>query len=433
MAEVPSAETANIGPIRRAHASLAALETLERLRQAPNTTPAPDDLAALRGWSGWGPLAPALEYDRSGTWAKLGERINNLLPPEHYKEGIQATFNAFYTPPEIASACWRILSGLGFSGGNVLEPGCGAGAFMASTPDDLTVRWTGVERDPTTAAIAAALHPAAAIHAQRLEEASLPSASMDAVIGNIPFGDVAVYDPTAPGQVTMSLHNYFIWRSIQALKPGGIALLITSRYTLDAYGENAKATRSAIAWDADLLGAIRMPNAALADGGTEALADILVLRKRRPDEVRGEDDKPTWIKNGYAVGGQPINEYFLANPHMVLGELAEDRAPRYGRTLRVDARPDDPPFELALASAGQAIVDHAAERGRMWRVDSGASAITAETAPFELRADGKKEASFHLVDGVVHEVVEAKLTPVARPGKELARLIELRDATLALL
>ena len=432
MAEVPSAETANIGPIRRARASLAALETLERLRQAPNTPPSPDELAVLRGWSGWGPLAPALEYDRAGTWREIGEHINSLLPAVHYKEGMQATFNAFYTPPELASACWRILTDLGFPGGKILEPGCGAGAFMARTPDDIGVRWTGVERDPSTAAIAAALHPAASIQAKRFEEASLPSASMDAVIGNVPFGDVAVYDPTAPWEVTRSLHNYFIWRSVQALKPGGVAVLITSRYTLDAYGDEGKAVRSALAWDADLLGAIRMPNSALADGGTEALADILVLRKRRPDDVRPDGEQPEWIKNGF-THGQPINEYFIHHPEMVLGELSEDRVPRYGRTLRVDARPEDPAFPIALAAATQSIVERAGELGRTWRMNTGATAITAETAPFELRADGKKEGSFHLVDGVVHEVVESVLTPVARPGKELPKLIALRDATVALL
>jgi N12 class adenine-specific DNA methylase len=432
MAEVPTEETENIGPIRRARHSLAALETLERLRQAPNTAPSPDELAALRGWSGWGPLAPALEYNRAGTWREIGERLGSLLSAAHYKEGMQATFNAFYTPPELASACWRILTDLGFPGGKILEPGCGAGAFMARTPDDIGVRWTGVERDPSTAAIAAALHPAANIQAKRFEEASLPSASMDAVLGNVPFGDVAVYDPTAPWEVTRSLHNYFIWRSVQALRPGGIAVLITSRYTLDAYGDEGKAVRSALAWDADLLGAIRMPNRALADGGTEALADILVLRKRRPDDVRPEGEQPQWIKTGF-THGQPINEYFIHHPEMVLGELSEDRVPRYGRTLRVDARPDDPAFPTALAAATQAIVERAGEHRRTWRVDTGATAITAETAPFELRADGKKEGSFHLVDGAVHEVVESVLTPVARPGKELPKLIALRDATVALL
>jgi N12 class adenine-specific DNA methylase len=432
MAEVPAVETANNGPISRARASLAALETLERLRQAPHTPPSPDDLAALRGWSGWGPLAPALEYSRSGSWKEIGERIAYLLPQEHYDHGVQSTYNAFYTPPEIASACWDILTGLGFSHGKLLEPGCGAGVFMAATPPDVAAAWTGVERDPTTAAIAGLLHPAATVHVSRLEETALASRSVDAVLGNVPFGDTKVFDPTAPAAVTANLHNYFIWRSVQALRPGGVAVLLTSRYTLDAAGDSAQLARSAIAWDADLLGAIRLPNGALGVSGTDTVADILVLRRRRPD------DDPTpqrdqWIATAASVADQQVNSYLLAHPQMVLGELAEDRAPRYGRTLRVDARPDDPPLPVALAAAGRAIVEHAGESGRTWRIDAGASPITAESAPFELRADGRKEGSFHLVDGVVHEVIEAQLVPVARPGKELPKLIELRDAVLELL
>lgn len=393
MAEVPAAETANTGPLRRARASLAALETLERLRQNPHTPPSTADLEALRGWSGWGPLAPALEHSRSGTWAQIGERISYLLPPEHYDHGVQATYNAFYTPPEIASACWNILTGLGFTGGSVLEPGCGAGVFMASTPPGVTAAWTGVERDPTSAAIAGLLHPAATIHASRLEETALASRSVDAVLGNVPFGDTKIFDPTAPAAITANLHNYFIWRSAQALRPGGVAVLLTSRYTLDAAGDTAQLARSAIAWDADLLGAIRMPNGALGSSGTDALADILVLRRRRPDDPpMPQSDQ--WLATAASVGGQQVNAYLLANPALVLGELAEDNAPRYGRTLRVDPRPDDPPLPVALAEAGRAIVERAGEFGRSWRIDVGATPITAQSAPFELRADGRKEGFF---------------------------------------
>ncbi|MBS2965946.1 hypothetical protein KGA66_23070, partial [Actinocrinis puniceicyclus] len=432
MAEVPAAETANIGPIRRARASLAALETLQRLRQAPHTPPSPDDLAALRGWSGWGPLAPALEGSRTGSWKEIGERIAFLLPEEHYDHGIQATYNAFYTTPQITAASWQILTDLGFTGGRILEPGCGAGAFMAGTPEQIPATWIGVERDPTTAAIAGLLHPGATIHNRRLEETALPSYGMDAVLGNVPFGDTKVYDPTTPRELTANLHNYFIYRSVKVLRPGGIAVLVTSRYTMDAAGETTQAARMLISREAELLGAIRLPNDALTSGGTEPLVDVLVLRRRRADE-EFHPDRHQWITTGPSVGGQPVNTYFLANPRMVLGELTEDRAPRWGRTLRVDARPDDPPVEIAMAAAGREIVRQAIDAGRGWAVDGGASPITAETAPFALRADGKKEGSFHLVDGVVHEVVEGALVKVERPGKELPKLVALRDAVLTLL
>ena len=214
MAESLVTKPTDVGPISRARASLAALEALDRLRQAPRTPPSPGDLATLRGWSGWGPLAPALERSRTGSWKEIGERIAFLLPDDHYNDGVQATYNAFYTPPRITAACWQILADLGFSGGRVLEPGCGAGAFIGSTPDGIPAAWVGVERDPTTAAIARMLHPDATIHAKRLEETPLASYSMDAVLGNVPFGDTKVYDPTTPREVSANLHNYFIYRSM---------------------------------------------------------------------------------------------------------------------------------------------------------------------------------------------------------------------------
>jgi len=432
MAEVPATETANIGPIRRARASLAALETLERLRRAPHTAATPDDLEALRGWSGWGPLAPALERSRTGSWKEIGERIAVLLPEQDYDLGVQATYNAFYTPPRITAACWQILTGLGFPGGRILEPGCGSGNFMAATPEEIPATWTGVERDPTTAAIAGLLHPGATIHNRRLEETPISSYATDAVLGNVPFADTKVYDPTLPRELTANLHNYFIYRSVKALRPGGVAVLITSRYTMDADGDTAQAARMLISREAELLGAVRLPNDTLTSGGTEPLMDVLVLRRRHADAEFGPD-RHQWIATGPSVGGQQVNTYFLTNPQMVLGELAEDSAPRWGRTLRVDARPEDPPVELALAAAGREIAREAIEAGCGWQVDAGAMPITAQTAPFELRADGKKEGSFHLVDGAVHEVVEGALVPVQRPGKELPKLVALRDAVLALL
>src|SRR5579859_7013627 len=264
------------GPITQARASLRALEALDRLN-ASGGSPSDGDLEDLRSWSGWGPMAPAFSARRTGAWQQIGERLEWLLPPGQLREAEQATPNAFYTPPGLAAACWQILRGLGFDRGRVLEPGCGAGAFMAAAPAGAEIAWTGIERDPVTARIAQLLHPSARIINQQLQCAALPAHSVDAVIGNVPFGDVPVYDPTAPKDVTKNLHNYCIWRSVRTLRPGGVAVLITSRYTMDARDTGA---REAIAAEADLVGAIRLPNDALSPGGTEVLADIVILRRR---------------------------------------------------------------------------------------------------------------------------------------------------------
>jgi len=417
-----------LGPIGRARASLTAIETLLRLRE-DEAAPTPEDLAALRQWPGWGPLAPALAENREGTWAEIGEELQRLLSPREYRQAEQGTPTAYYTPDRITEACWTALRDLGFSGGRILEPGCGAGTFINHTPDRMPVEWFGVERDPTTAGIAALLHPDAQIINSRLQEAGLQSNSVDAVLGNVPYGNFQVHDKTAPKAVTDSIHNYFIWRSVQALRPGGIAILLTSRYTLDSQDQEA---RAAIARHADLLGAIRLPNGALAEGGTGVLADILILR--RQDSDRTIYDNAHWMGTSGVPGvpDQECNDYFLRHPENVLGEFEQGRAAQYGHTLAVKP-PEGQDLAAALGEAFDGITAAARDAGRDWRVAVGAQPFTEDTLPFPVREDGRKEGSFHLVDGKPHEVVDGELVAVERAGKELPKLIALRDAALKLI
>jgi N12 class adenine-specific DNA methylase len=428
---------ARVGPISQARASVRALEALDRLT-AEGGSPAPADLEELRNWSGWGPMAPAFSPGRTGAWQEIGERLEWLLPPDQLREAQQATPNAFYTPPDLATACWEILHGLGFERGRVLEPGCGAGTFMACTLAGLTVTWTGVERDPVTARIAQLLHPSAQIINQPIQNARLPAHSMDAVIGNVPFGDVPVYDPTAPKEIARSLHNYCIWRSVRTLRPGGVAVLITSRYTMDARDTRA---REAIAAEADLVGAIRLPNDALSPGGTDVVADIFVLRRRETSSPPADAGWIETIELFDAVPGQPwqyddrINQWFVAHPAAVLGDIRPDHAPQYGRTVRVDRPADAGPVEAALAEAGHRLVSRAQARRPTW--DSSADPIPAAgELGLPQRADGRKERSFHLIDGAVCQVQDGELVPVGHPGKEqreLSALIGLRDTAVGLL
>jgi len=425
------------GPITRARASLRALEALDRISAQSGSLSA-GDLDDLRGWAGWGPMAPAFSPIRKDAWREIGERLEWLLPPDQLREAEQATPNAFYTPPGLAAACWQLLSGLGFDRGRILEPGCGAGAFMAAAPLSGAVTWTGVERDPVTARIAQLLHPAARIINERLQNAALPAHSADAVIGNVPFGETPVYDPTAPKEVTRSLHNYCIWRSARTLRPGGVAVLITSRYTMDARDTGA---REAIAAEADLIGAIRLPNDALSPGGTEVVADIIVLRRRDADSPHGDAD---WMETvllseaapGLAWGYQDrVNQWFVTHPAAVLGELRPDHAALYGRTVRVDRPAAAGPLDGALAEAAGGLVTGARARGQAW---SPPAAVVPDAGNLGIpqHADGLKERSFHLTGGTICQVQGGLLIPVARQDRELAELkalIRLRDAAVSLL
>jgi SAM-dependent methyltransferase len=266
----------------------------------------------------------------------VGERLRELLSPEAGTAAQQATPTSFYTSPAVTGAVWRILQGLGFDGGQVLEPGCGSGLFIAAAPKGLPLRWTGVERDPTSAQIAALLHPGARIVTAPLERVSLPPSGFDAAVGNVPFADVTPYDPTSP---RLSLHNYFIWRAVQAVRPGGLVAVVTSRYTLDAEDSQA---RELLTEDADVVGAIRLPTGAFRDFGTDVVCDLLVLRRRRTR--RGEDDPaPGWL----ATERRPelrtaINHYWREHPDQVLGRMEPSGGAYHGHTLRWRSTPTRP-------------------------------------------------------------------------------------------
>src|SRR6266540_6998512 len=181
--------------------------------------------AALAQWTGWGPMAKAFDpYAQHASWQQLGARLREVLTPDEGAAAQQATATSFYTSPVVAAAVWRLLVGLGFDGGQVLEPGCGSGAFIAAAPAELPVTWTGVERDPVSARIASLLHPHARIVTAPLERVSLPPATFDAAVGNVPFADVTPYDPNAPRK--LSLHTYFLWRAVRAVRPGGLVAMV---------------------------------------------------------------------------------------------------------------------------------------------------------------------------------------------------------------
>jgi N12 class adenine-specific DNA methylase len=419
------------GPIGRARAGLAAVEVYDRLRTAPPAVVTDADREILAKWPGWGPLAPALDINADGTWAEIGAELRLLLSDREWSNAQQATYNAFYTPPGIAAAGWRILAGLGFDGGRVLEPGCGAGSFIASTPAGLDVDWVGVERDPTTARIAELLHPGAKIIASEFESAAVPGRSADAVIGNVPFGNVAVFDAAAPKEATKSLHNYFIWRSIQSLRPGGVAVLLTSRYTMDSKGAEA---RRLVAEDADLLGAIRLPGAALTDGGTKVVSDMLVFRRRKDGEEPA--DPETWHHAREVFADEGVtdtyaNAYFTDHPGQVLGTMRPDRAAKGGFTLRVERREGPVPLEADLTEAADRIVQAAVTAGRGFAVDA---ARGLASFALDAEADPRKERSIHLDDdGDIVQIREGRPVPVDKPSAELRPLIALRDAALDLI
>jgi SAM-dependent methyltransferase len=189
----------------------------------------------------------------------------------------RSCLNAHYTSAEVVTAVWAAVAGLGFAGGRILEPGCGAGNFLALRPDTVDLaQVVGVELDPTTAGIAQRLYPSADIRAESFADTRLPDGWFDLVVGNVPFAKVVLHDRVHnPGR--LSLHNHFIVKSLRLTRPGGLVALLTSRWTLDARNP---AARREMAELAELVGAVRLPRGAFAAAaGTDAICDLLLLRQ----------------------------------------------------------------------------------------------------------------------------------------------------------
>jgi N12 class adenine-specific DNA methylase len=422
----PTASPGGRGPITLARSNLQVLEVLARLGRDPDQPLSPGYRAALEQWAGWGPMAKAFDlYERTPAWQQIGARLRELLTPEEGVAAQQATPTSFYTSPTVTAAIWRAVVGLGFAGGQVLEPGCGSGLFVAAAPTGLPVTWTGVERDPVSARIAQLLHPHARILNAPLERTSLPPAGFDLAVGNVPFADVVPYDPTAPKK--LSLHNYFLWRAVQAVRPGGLVAVVTSRYTLD--GEE-KRTRELLAEHADLLGAVRLPTGAFREYGTDVVTDVLVLRRRTSPPADGQ--APAWI----ATRRQPelrtaVNRYFLERPEQVLGRLVPAGGAYHGHLLDVVFDGDRDALDGALAAALDRVVADATRQRLAYTPRRDPTAIPDDVVLADQQ--GRKHGSFHLANGAVHQVTGGRLVRVPRASEELHALIQLRNATLALL
>ena len=254
-------------------------------------------------------------------WTPERERLERLLTPEELESARATTLNAHYTAPAVVSAMYDALRRLGFSQGRVLEPAMGLGHFIGLMPDDMHARSriTGVEIDSVTARLARLLYPDADIRHKPFEESVLPDSGFDVAIGNIPFGDYKPFDPRFKGW-NFLIHDYFFAAALEKVRPGGLVMFITSKGTLDKHDT---ALREYVSQQADLIGAIRLPNDAFKkNANTEVTTDIVMLRKRLPGEL---SSGPAWREVAEITNSEgetiPVNEYYAAHPEMMLGEM----------------------------------------------------------------------------------------------------------------
>ncbi|WP_367652624.1 N-6 DNA methylase [Rhodococcus pyridinivorans] len=420
---------------RQAVASaLKALELLRRIGDSPSISA--EERAVLEAWPGWGVLAPAFAPQPSGMWLEIADQLDLLLDEAAWSCAAEVVDTAFYTPRSVSEHLWGVLMSAGFEGGRVLDLGCGHGALMNAAPTHLPIQFCGVEVDPTSSRIAALLHPSAQIHTGRLQSQSLRDNHFDAVVANVPFSSVRVYDTAY--ELHAPLHTYFVRRAVRAVRPGGYVVVVVSRFLMDSGHELGE-----IAREADLVGAVRLPTGTF--NGTDVVADVLVLQVRRAGQPRsGWNDSVNFTRN-YAstyvgnrisdcrdvvdapvseeISASPVrvNKYWAAHPEYVAGAMRVT-GNRFNGLAVVAEHPTEATSKAFAAMC--AALPPIPARPVPWRDCDDIQLVDAQ---------GRKERSFHVVDGEVVTVTNGVLTPVARPSKEMRALIVLRDAAVALM
>ena len=310
--DLASHEVPEAGKKERFRRNMAAINVLKEC-EFDNRFATPEEQEILSQYVGWGGIPEAFDENNS-SWANEFIELYTALSPDEYESARASTLTAFYTPPVVISSIYKAMEQMGFREGNILEPSCGIGNFIGMLPQSMQdSKIYGVEIDKISAGIAQQLYQKTSIAAQPFEEANIPDSFFDAVIGNVPFGDIRVNDRRY-NKHNFLIHDYFFAKSLDKLRPGGVMALITSKGTMDK--ENP-AVRKYIAQRADLLGAIRLPNNTFkGNAGTEVVSDILILQKRD----RLIDLEPEWVHLNTDENGVKMNAYFVDHPEMVLGE-----------------------------------------------------------------------------------------------------------------
>ena len=368
------------------------------------------------------PVMAAAFDDKNEAWAAEYAELKAALTPEEYREARASTLNAFYTSPTVIKAMYEALGNMGLQRGNVLEPSCGIGNFMGLVPEPMDgLNMYGVELDSISGKIAKQLYQKNNISVQGFETAAYPDSFFDCVIGNVPFGAYKVADRRYDRHNFM-IHDYFIAKSLDLVRPGGVVAVVTSSGTMD---KQSASVRQYIANRADLIGAIRLPNNAFQrNAGTGVVADILFFQKRD----RASLEQPDWVELGTTPEGHTVNSYFANHPEMVLGEFTTEST-QYGKQETTVK-----PIEGAVLSEQlKEAVKHIQGTITEMELEDSELEETASSIPAD---PSIKNFSFANVDGKVYYRENSVMNLMELPALTTERvlgMIELRNLTQTLL
>jgi len=410
------------------------LKVLAQLREEDRPA-THDEQAILVRYVGWGGLPQAFDH-RNEEWSEEYKQLAAMLSQEHYERARRSTQDAHYTPATVVSAIYEGLGRLGFTGGRVMDPAVGTGHFIGLMPPAMRERSTitAIELDTLTAEIGQRLYPGTTFINKGFEKVMVPTGHFDVVVGNPPYGQQSLYDPDHRDISDFSIHNYFLAKSVDKLRPGGVLAVVVSRYFMDAANG---AAREHLATQAHLLGAIRLPNNTFSENAlTDVTTDIVFLQKAMP----GETPDTRWTELDavidYETGEEiPINAYFADNPRQMLGNMALVSGPH-------GAKPELLPsvgvaLDEALTRALEALPE------RTYRAVDTRPGRGEETPPELELPDALKVGSFFVapngklarrlpdvLDAHSYEYVDLKN---AKAGDRIIGMIEIRDALRALM
>ena len=401
-------------PLERFQRNLDAIRTLKAV-EAENRAATAGEQAVLAQYVGWGGLADFFD-EKNPRYAELKE----LLTDAEYAAARESTLTAFFTPPVVIRGIYAALGQMGFTQGNILEPACGIGNFLGMLPESMSgSKLYGVELDDLSGRIARQLYQRSSIAVQGYEKTAFPDNFFDVAIGNVPFGQFHVPDKRYD-RLNFPIHEYFVAKVLDQVRPGGVIAVVTSSYTMD---KRTASARKYIAQRAELLGAIRLPNNAFkAAAGTEVVTDILFLQKRE----RMVDIEPEWVHLATNEDGIQMNSYFIDHPDMILGEMKMVSGP-FGPTPTCEPYPEQP-LEALLAEAVQNIHGEITAYDREEELEGEDHSIEADPAV--------RNFSYTLVDGQIYYRENSRMNPVEVSKTAESRIrgmIELRDCVRTLL